>query len=199
MHVLSKRSYPQYYMEEFKNFELKIDVKINQGGNSGVYVKSQWQEGIYPTTGFELQVNLSQQEPQKTGSLYDIIRISEAPHEADEWFTYHIICNGNRIDVFINGEMLYYYTDPGQGNPLPITEQTKRINQSGYIALQQHDPGSSPRFRNIHVRKLPDWLTVIDMKLYRARHDPFLASPIIFWWFTIGMPRIDQVERLWGR
>ena len=151
-----------YYMkEEFKNFELMIDCNINKGGNSGVYVKSQWQDGTWPTTGFELQVNSSHTDPVKTGSLYNIIKIYKAPHGDDEWFTYHITCNGNTLDVRVNGELLYTYVQPegrrqqGQGSG-EITEQNKRISQSGYIALQQHDPGTVVKFKNIFVKKLPD-------------------------------------------
>jgi hypothetical protein len=157
-----------YYMEELKNFEMMIDVKINKGGNSGVYIKSQWQDANWPTTGFELQVNSSQSDPQKTASLYNLIKIYKAPHGDDEWFTYHVTCRGNTLDVRINGELLYTYIEPGraggrgqggqnpQGQAPPITEQNKRISQSGYIALQQHDPGSTPAFKNVLIKKLPD-------------------------------------------
>ena len=159
-----------YFMEELENFELMIDVKINKGGNAGVYVKSQWQDAAWPTTGFELQVNSSHSDPVKTGSLYDLIKIYKAPHGDDEWFTYYITCNRNTLDVRVNGERLYTYVEPGGaggrrqqaqlGAPLQpeaplITERTKRISQKGYIALQQHDPGSTPMFKNIFVKKLP--------------------------------------------
>lgn len=150
-----------YFMEELGDFELKIDVKINKGGNSGVYVKSQWQDAAWPTTGFELQVNSSQNDPQKTGTLYNIVKIYKAPHGDDEWFTYHITCNGNSLDVRVNGEILYTYVDPGRvgrqnqqgATPPPISEQNKQISQKGHIALQQHDPGSIPMFKNIFVKK----------------------------------------------
>jgi len=149
-----------YYMEELKNFELMIDVKINKGGNSGVYIKSQWQENAWPVSGFELQVNSSQSDPQKTGSLYNIIKIFKAPHEDDEWFTYHLICKGNTLECRVNGNTLYTYDDPMEKGGVPqgnkITDQNKRISQKGHIALQQHDPGSVPFFKNIFVKKLPD-------------------------------------------
>jgi hypothetical protein len=157
-----------YYMkEEYKNFELMIDVKINKGGNSGVYVKSQWQDANWPTTGFELQVNNSHTDPVKTGSLYNIIKIFKAQHGDDEWFTYHIICKGNELTCRVNGETLYTYVDPGAGRPQgggqggqgqapTITDRNKRISQTGYIALQHHDPGTVPLFKNIFVKKLPD-------------------------------------------
>jgi hypothetical protein len=149
-----------YYSEELKNFELKIDVKINKGGNSGVYVKSQWQEANWPTTGFELQVNSSAGDPVKTGSLYNIIKIPKAPHGDDEWFTYHLTLKKNVLEVRVDGKLLYTYVDPMEHNGAPqgskITEQNKRISQKGFIALQQHDPGSKPSFKNIYLKKLPD-------------------------------------------
>jgi hypothetical protein len=149
-----------YYMEELKNFELKMDVKISTGGNSGVYVKSQWQDEAWPITGFELQVNSSHNDPVKTGSLYNIIKIFKAPHGDDEWFNYHLVLKGNTLEVRVNGELLYTYADPMEKGGVPqgggITEQNKRISQKGYIALQQHDPKSIPEFKNIFLKKLPD-------------------------------------------
>ena len=146
-----------YYMETLKNFELKIDVNINNDGNSGLYVKAQWQEGVWPTSGYELQINSSHRDPQKTGSLYNIVKIHEAPHKDDEWFTYHVICRNNEMAVYINGKHLYTYVDQRQGEPvIPITEHNKRVAQSGHIALQQHHDGSVVKFRNIYVKKLAD-------------------------------------------
>ncbi|MDR0392192.1 MAG: DUF1080 domain-containing protein [Planctomycetaceae bacterium] len=149
-----------YYLEELKNFELKIDVKINAGGNSGVYVKSQRQEKAWPVTGFELQVNSSHGDPVKTGSLYNIIKIPKAPHGDNEWFTYHLILKDNTLTVRVNDKVLYTYVDPMEHGGTPqngkITEQNKRISQKGYIALQQHDPQSIPEFKNIFLKKLPD-------------------------------------------
>lgn len=149
-----------YYMEELENFELKIDCKINKGGNSGVYVKSTWVEENWPTTGFELQVNSSQSDPAKTGSLYDIISIYKAPHNDDEWFTYHITCKDQRLTVKVNDEILYTYVDPAgkregiNGEARVGRRPLKNIAQKGYIALQQHDPGSKPCFKNIKIKKL---------------------------------------------
>ena len=148
-----------YYMEELKNFELMIDVKINKGGNSGVFVKSVWIDNNWPV-GFELQVNSSQGDPQKTGTLYNIVKIFKAPHGDDEWFTYHIICKGNALECRINGNVLYTYVDPMERGGIPvegkITNENKRISQKGLISLQQHDPTAAPMFKNIFIKKLPD-------------------------------------------
>ena len=149
-----------YYMEELKNFELQLDIMTKKNCNSGVYVKSQWQDAAWPVTGFELQVNCSHGDPVKTGSLYNIIKIFKAPHEDDEWFTYHIICKRNTLECRVNGNVLYTYVDPMENGGVPqgekITEHNKRISQKGHIALQQHDPAGIPQFKNIFIKKLPD-------------------------------------------
>lgn len=152
-----------YYMEELQDFELKIDCNINKGGNAGVYVKALWVDSNWPVDGFELQMNCSQRDPVKTGSLYNIVKFFNAPHEDDEWFTYHLICKGNSLTVQVFGmdndkepRLYYTYVDPAGNKPAvgangrPI----KHIGQVGYIALQQHDPGSIPRFKNIRIKKL---------------------------------------------
>jgi len=162
-----------YFMEELGDFELKIDCKISKGGNSGIFFHAPWIDANWPTQGFELQINASHGDPIKTGSIYNILSLPKAPHGDDEWFTYYITVKGSVLTVRINGEVLYTYNDPleklmqerrqnapqgGAGNAerpaRPITEANKRINQKGYIALQQHDPGSIPHFKNIFLKKL---------------------------------------------
>ncbi|MGL4943443.1 MAG: 3-keto-disaccharide hydrolase [Thermoguttaceae bacterium] len=145
-----------YYMEPLKDFEMLMDVCINKGGNSGVYVKSPWVDSNWPTGGFELQVNSSQSDPVKTGSLYDLIKFFKAPHGDDEWFTYHVICKDETITVKVNDQVLYTYVDPAGKKPATNADgkPIKHIGQVGHIALQQHDPGSTPRFKNIKIKKL---------------------------------------------
>ena len=157
-----------FYMEELQEFELKIDVYINDGGNSGVYVLSPWVDNNWPTGGFELQVNSTQSDPVKTGSIYEIVMLYESPVPADTWFTYHIIVKGNEMTVKIDDKVLYKYRDPSArfarrpgtagtaagGDARPNVPNFKYIGQKGHIALQQHDPGSLPRFKNIYIKKL---------------------------------------------
>ena len=152
------RNHLYYMKEEFKNFEVMLDIKVNEGGNSGVFFKSQWQEGVWPTSGFEIQVNATHRDPIKTGSLYSIVNLPKAAHNPDEWFTMHIICVKNTVQVRVNGTTLYTYVDPREkdGPQGPISEATRRISQKGYLNLQAHDPGSFPMFKNIFVKKLPD-------------------------------------------
>ena len=158
IHGFGNRNHLFYMKEEFKNFEVMLDIKINDKGNSGVFFKSQWQEDNWPTTGFEIQVNATHGDPIKTGSIWGLVNIAKAPHNPDEWFTMHIICVKNTVQVRINGTTLFTYVDPREeeGPQGPITPKTRRISQKGYINLQAHDPGSFPMFKNIFIKKLPD-------------------------------------------
>ena len=148
-----------FYMEELQEFELQMDIFINDKGNSGVYVLSPWVDEEWPTGGFEIQVNATHSDPVKTGSLYDLIKIFESPAPADEWYTMHLIVKGNTLTVEINGKVLYTYVDPtarfARGQTQNPTRGTfKYFGQKGHIALQQHDPGSLPKFKNIYLKKL---------------------------------------------
>ena len=153
-----------FFMEELQEFELLMDIYINDGGNSGVYVLSPWVDEDWPTGGFEIQVNATQSDPVKTGSLYDLIKLFESPVPADTWYTMHVTIKGNNLTVKINDKVLYTYVDPtarfaqnrrnANSNADAAPRNFKYIGQKGHIALQQHDPGSLPRFKNIYLKKL---------------------------------------------
>jgi hypothetical protein len=145
-----------FYMEELQEFELLMDVYINDKGNSGVYVLSPWVDNNWPTGGFEIQVNATQSDPVKTGSLYDLIKIFESPVPADQWYTLHVTVKGNNLTVKINDKVLYTYVDPTArfANSPNLPRGFKYVGQKGHIALQQHDPGSLPKFKNIYLKKL---------------------------------------------
>jgi hypothetical protein len=135
-----------YVKEELKDFELKVDVKINDGGNSGVYIHTAYQEEGWPDAGHEVQVNATHKDPVKTGSLYNVVKLFESAGKPDEWFTMLIAVKGDTLRVSVNDKVLYEYVQP-PGITIP-----RRINQ-GVIAFQQHDPGSVVQYRNILLKK----------------------------------------------
>src|SRR5690606_34568875 len=64
-----------FYMGEvknhdFKNFEFKADVMTTPGSNSGIYFHTVFQNSGFPSKGYEVQVNNSQSDWKRTGSLY---------------------------------------------------------------------------------------------------------------------------------
>ncbi len=135
-----------YVKEELNDFELKVDVKINEGGNSGIYFHTVYEDEGWPSVGHEVQVNATHKDPVKTGSLYNVVELFESAGKANEWFTMHIAVKGDELRVSVNDKVLYEYVQP-PGVTIP-----RRINK-GVIAFQQHDPGSVVQYRNILLKK----------------------------------------------
>lgn len=137
----------------FRNFELKLDVMTHANSNGGVYFHTKYQETGWPKYGFEAQVNNSyKRDPKMTGSLYAVVNVLEAPAKDNEWFEYHIIVNGDRVTLKVDGKTLVDYTEP-EGTKAG-KDFTRKLDE-GTFALQAHDPGSTVAFRNIRVKRLP--------------------------------------------
>lgn len=129
---------------EFKDFELKADVLTKPGANSGIFVRTAFQPTGFPSNGYEVQVNNSQSDWRRTGSLYAVRDIREAMKD-NEWFTLHTIVRGRRVQIMINDRQVVDYTEP---------DTSKTRLTGGTIALQGHDPGSEVHFKNILIRPL---------------------------------------------
>lgn len=140
-------------LKPFKNFELKVDVMTRPGSNGGIYFHTKWQDRSWPANGYECQVNVSQGDPVKTGSIYNTVKIYEDDIKDiikdNEWWTQHIIVRGKRVIVKLNDKQVIDYTEPDdKEGPVKLSE--------GTFALQAHDPGSKVYYKNIRVKRLPD-------------------------------------------
>ncbi len=138
----------------FKNFEFKADVMTTPGSNSGIYFHTIYQKGGWPQKGYEVQVNNSQIDWRRTGSLYAIQDIREVYVKDNEWYTEYIKVKDKRIIIKINNKTVVDYTEP------EIVTRNKgmegRLLSSGTFALQGHDPKSKVYFKNIMVKVLKD-------------------------------------------
>lgn len=150
------RSHLFYVGDEqpFKNFELKVDVKAGPNSNGGIYFHTTYQDEGWPKDGFETQVNNTyKKDPRKTGSLYAVQDVHDVMIGDNEWWTQHIIVQGKRVIVKVNGKTVVDYTEP-EGQK-PQSKDFARLIGEGTFALQAHDPGSTVYYRNIRVRRLP--------------------------------------------
>lgn len=138
----------------FKNFEFKAEVMTTPGSNSGIYFHTGYQERGWPRKGYEVQVNNTQTDWRRTGSLYGIQDVREVFVKDNEWFTEYIRVEGKRILVKINDRTVVDYTEPDDVKREPGNEG--RVLSGGTFALQGHDPGSKVYYKNILVRVLPD-------------------------------------------
>ena len=138
----------------FRNFELKVDIMTRANSNGGVYVLTEYQEKGFPRKGFEIQVNNSYvKDPVKTGSLYHVQDITEAPAKDDEWFTQHIIVKDNTITVHVNGKQTVSWTQPADWKG-GREGAGRAITGPGTIAFQAHDPNSTVYYKNVRIKPL---------------------------------------------
>jgi hypothetical protein len=134
------RSHLFYMDKEFGDLEFKAEVKINKGGNSGMFFRTAFGDG-WPK-GYEAQVNSSHTDPVRSGSLYYLVKIGDKLTNDDEWFTQHIVAKGNHIMISINGKKVVDFVDE------------KETYKKGYVALQQHNEGSVVKYRKLMVKPL---------------------------------------------
>ncbi|RPE81597.1 uncharacterized protein DUF1080 [Vulcaniibacterium tengchongense] len=136
----------------FGDFELQLEVMTRPGANSGVYFHTAWQDEGWPARGYEVQVNNSASDPKRTGSLYGVRDVFEAPARDDAWFTLTVRVEGRRIRTYVDGRLLVDYTE--EADPRRPPEFAQRLLGAGTFALQAHDPESEVHYRDIRVRVL---------------------------------------------
>jgi hypothetical protein len=129
----------------FKNFEFKVQVMTKPGANSGIFIHTAYQEEGWPSKGYEIQVNQSHTDWRKTGSIYAVQDVKETFVKDNEWYTEHVIVQGKKITVKMNGKII---------NEL-ITGEDSRLS-SGTVALQGHDPKSEVFYKDVMIKILPD-------------------------------------------
>lgn len=139
---------------DFKNFEFRAQVMTRESANSGIYFHTDYQEGGWPATGYEVQVNQTQGDWKKSGSLYNVINVPETYVNDDEWYETYVKVDGNEVIVKLDGITVVHYTEPE--NPTrPDGDMQNRVITNGTFALQGHDPNSVIHYRDIEVRPLP--------------------------------------------
>jgi len=138
----------------FKNFEFKVQVMTTPGSNSGIFFHTTYQENGWPSKGYEVQVNNTQTDWRRTGSLYAVQDVREVYVKDNEWYTEYIKVEGKRITVKINDKTVVDYLEP-EGVEKNSDRKEKRLS-SGTFALQGHDPASKVYFKEVWVRPLPE-------------------------------------------
>ncbi len=133
----------------FKNFEFKVDVYTHPGSASGIYFHTHYEEEGTPAFGYEAQINASRAGESKTGSLVGASEVNTAAHGDNEWFSYYIKVDGNKVTVKVNGKTVNEFTEPANvDGPASL--------RHGTIGLESVGSDSRVQFRNPMIRLLPD-------------------------------------------
>jgi hypothetical protein len=152
-----ERSHNFYYgpMAPFGDFELKVDILTEPGSNGGVYIHTKYQDTGWPWGGYETQVNQTQGDWRKSGSVYSVQDVKADQLTGivkdNEWYTHHVVVKGGNIKVYLNGKLLNDFTE--EAGRQAGKDFERKLN-SGTIAFQAHDPKSVVFYKNVRVKKL---------------------------------------------
>jgi hypothetical protein len=128
---------------DYGNFELWVDWKIQKGGDSGIYLRGSPQVQIWDPA----------QWPEGSGGLYNNQKNPNKPLElADnpigEWNQFRILMIDDRVTVYLNDVLVVENVVMEN-----YWERDKPIYPTGQIELQAH---STPLyFRNIFIKEIP--------------------------------------------
>ncbi len=140
----------------FVNFELDAEVRAEPNSNSGIlfHTDRELRNEKYLHKGYEVQLNSTEKEKRKTGSLYAVLDLDKSPVDETKWFTVRTRVEGKRIRVWLNDESVVDYTEP-ENSERPASRAKRLIDpKGGAIALQAHDPDSVFYIRKIRIRRL---------------------------------------------
>jgi opacity protein-like surface antigen len=142
----------------FTNFVLEVSARSEAHANSGIYFHTDYEAPNaqhHLANGYEVQLNSTEKEKRKTGSLYAVVDLAKSPVDESQWFRVRISVQGKRIVVQLNDKTVVDYTEPPNVQRAGERAGRKLNPAGGAIALQGHDPDSIFYFKDIRIKRLP--------------------------------------------
>ena len=158
-----------YGKDSFENFELTLEWKISEGGNSGIFYHvqegEQYKAPYENAPEYQLIDDIGFAEPleewQKAGAdyaMYPPDTIQNAVKKAGEWNTTRILFTPEKAEYWLNGKKVVSFVpysedwqqrrNSGKWDAYPNYGKFK----TGLIGLQDH--GSFIWFKDIKIKKL---------------------------------------------
>lgn len=146
--------------DHFANFHLRLEAKINSGGDSGIFLRSPFAtrpgrvaDSLRPAGGYEVELHRSPGHQMATGSLWNaestgppkvLWKVADGSlTKDDEWFVLEIIAQGNHFITKVNGTQTADCMDPDHKF------------RAGHLALQVLHPQTVVQFKRIEIKELP--------------------------------------------
>ena len=156
--------------KKFRNFELSLEWKVSEGGNSGIFYLAQEIPGepVWKSAP-EMQILDNEKHPdaklgvdgnRAAGSLYDLIPGDfKAVKPAGQWNQVRIMVYKGTVVHYVNGKaVLEYHLWTEDWKNMVLNSKFKDYEwflntaEEGYIVLQDH--GDDVWFRNIKIREM---------------------------------------------
>ena len=126
-------------LEDYGDFELWVDWKIEPKGDSGIYLRGSPQVQIWD-------------DPEGSGALWNNKKNPAKPllvadKSVGQWNQFRILMTGEKVTVFLNQRMVV--------NNVTLEnywDRSKPIFPTGSIELQSH--GNTLYFKNVYVREI---------------------------------------------
>ncbi len=139
--------------KKYGDFELRLEYMLTPGGNSGIFIRVPHHRPRTSLVGMEIQLlddgaKTGTPTSKDTGAIYRVQGATKfVSKPAGEWNQLTIRCDGDKIQVSLNGELI---------NDFDMTSnaETKNRPREGYIGLSAHT--DVVKFRNVRIKELKD-------------------------------------------
>lgn len=147
--------------KEYGDFVLEFEWKLGPRGNGGVGLRFPlWGDPAFD--GLEVQMvdpryygDYQAKPAELTGAIYPALAPRAQVYKPEEWNRYQITCQGTRVKVVLNGELLHDVDLATHTQPLergvPLSERPRR----GRLGFQELSRGGGQvLIRNFLIREL---------------------------------------------
>lgn len=128
---------------DYRNFHARIEARINEGGNAGLFFRCDNTDGL--PNGYEAQIStldLGKLHRMFHGGPTPATNSSPIQVSPGDWFLLEVICQGDQIEVLANGK--------STGTCREISPEHPR----GHFALQAFTSQTKFEVRKIEIREL---------------------------------------------